>query len=86
MASAVSITRPLAIERELVLTPSIWILYHFLSSRRVTSRFSPMEEMTGVIVSLKVSSSVAVWSDLVEMIRFPWLLKLAATTFMCFEV
>lgn len=29
--------------------------------------------------------SAAAWSALVERMRFPWLLKLAATTFRCFE-
>ena len=33
---------------------------------------------------LNFMSSSAVWSVRVEMIRLPWLLKLAVTTFMCF--
>ena len=37
------------------------------------------------MLSLCWRSSSAVWSDLVEMIRLPWLLKLAATTFRCWE-
>ena len=71
---------------EPVFMPSIWILYHFLSSRRMVSRLPRELCRAGMMMSLCLRSSSAVWSALVEMIRFPWLLKLAATTFRCLEV
>ena len=39
-----------------------------------------------MMLSLNFRSSSAVWSNLVEMIRLPWLLKLATTTLRCLEV
>ena len=40
----------------------------------------------GMMMSLCLRSSLAVWSALVEMIRLLWLSKLAAMTFRCLEV
>lgn len=44
-----------------------------------------MFDRTGIMSSRNFSSSLAVWSALVEMMRFPCWLKLAATTLRCFE-
>ena len=84
--SAELLTRPFAMERELVLTASICILNHFLSSWREIACVLSMQVSMGVSWSLNFRSSLAVWSDLVDSIRLPWLLKFAATTFMCFDV
>ena len=76
--------RPFPMDREPVLTPSIWILNHLLSSRRITVCSLWMLVRMWLKESWNLISSSAVWSERVEMIIFPWLLKLAATIFMCF--
>ena len=81
-ASAVCWILPFPIERDPVLTPSICILYHFLSSRMMSSCLPLMSVSTCENKFWNFSNSSAVWSDRVERIRFPWLLKPAATTFM----
>ena len=70
----------LVMEMEDVLTASICILNHFLSSRSWTSLKSPRLFSTGRMASWNLRRSLALWSALVEMMRFPCVLKLAATT------
>ena len=84
-ASAWLMTCPLPMDIEEVLTASICILNHFLSSCRMNSWPFPILVKTGVIASWNFRSSTAVWLDLVDMMRLPWVLKLAATTFMCLD-
>ena len=83
-ASAEWRTQPLPMERELVLTLSIWILNHFLSSCRIAICSLWMSVRIWVKESWNLMSSSAVWSEQVETIMLPWVLKLAATTFKCF--
>ena len=45
-----------------------------------------MRKRMGVRRSVNFIRSLVDWSDLIEMIKFPWGLKLAATTFMWFDV
>ena len=85
MDSGVWVMCPLPMEREPVLTPSTWILYHFLSSCSETSLFPPKREMLGDRSTACLMRSLVVWSALVESIRLPWLLKLAATILRCLE-
>ena len=67
-----------------VLVPSIWILNYLLSSWRITACSLWMLVKMWLKESWNLISSSAVWSERVEMIMFPWLLKLAAMIFMCF--
>ena len=76
--------RPFPMDRDPVLTPSIWILNHLLSSQRITACSLWMLVRMWLKESWNLISSSAVLSERVEMIMFPWLLKLAAMIFMCF--
>ena len=78
-ASAEWRTQPLPTEMELVLTLSIWILNHFLSSRRIAIHSLWMSVRIWVKESWNLMSSSAVWSEQVETIMLPWVLKLAAS-------
>ena len=80
MESAVLRMVSLPIETELVFTPSICSLNHFLSSRRMNCWLLLIWVIVGEISFWNCRRSAASWSALVERMRLPCGLKLAATT------
>jgi len=64
-----------------MLTPLVWILYHFLCLWNTIGRL--LELMIEAIMSETWASSAVVWSAWIERIRFSCMLNLAATTLRC---
>jgi hypothetical protein len=71
----VGTTRPSSIVSAPVLTPSICILYDFLSSRITIFCIPLILVRTGLMTSSCLASSAAVWSALVDSMILPCLLQ-----------